>query len=306
MGGNVICKSFIPRPTPLRRFLVLLNPLTLIQVLGCCIVLVFAFGLVRLWWTNRKIARLELIDEERRVRLAEMRYCGINARGITDIPFGVRAIQKGIQVEGIWISRSNTPDASHVTSSPTLVGDPADPRGKSKRKGKGKERYIPVEVTETATPSSSRDTTPTPNASTPPRNDSSDTRQSRHRQPGDIDAPKGSLEAQRRSIARNLASRNSSANRTSVASSSMGGEIVIPHSRSSYASSKPMLGGATEYYSDISRTGTNELYDAPPSAAWDHGYSSSDADSSEAAGQRGKPGHSRLQKKPAFYMQVRN
>ncbi|EHK16782.1 uncharacterized protein TRIVIDRAFT_41337, partial [Trichoderma virens Gv29-8] len=91
-------------------------------VLACCIVLVFAFGLVRLWWTNRKIARLELIDEERRVRLAEMRYCGINARGINDIPFGVRAIQKGIQVEGIWISRPNTPDASHVTASPTLVG----------------------------------------------------------------------------------------------------------------------------------------------------------------------------------------
>ncbi|UKZ51842.1 hypothetical protein TrVGV298_005606 [Trichoderma virens] len=278
-------------------------------VLACCIVLVFAFGLVRLWWTNRKIARLELIDEERRVRLAEMRYCGINARGINDIPFGVRAIQKGIQVEGIWISRPNTPDASHVTASPTLVGSSTDPRGRSKGKGKGKARYIPVDATETSIPSSSRETTPTSSASTPPRNkdaDSNDTRQSRHRQPVDIDTPKGSLEAQRKAIARNMASRNSSTNRTSVASSSMGGEIVIPHSRSSYASSKPMLSGAMEYYSDISRTGTNELYDGPPPAAWDHGYSSSDADSSEAAGRRQKGGPSRLQKKPAFYMQVRN
>ncbi|KAF3075496.1 hypothetical protein CFAM422_002313 [Trichoderma lentiforme] len=278
-------------------------------VLACCIVLVFAFGLVRLWWTNRKIARLELIDEERRVRLAEMRYCGINARGINDIPFGVRAIQKGIQVEGIWISRPNTPDASHVTGSPTLIGDSTDPRGKSKRKGKGKAHYISVDVTETGMPSSSRETTPTSSSSTPTRNkhaDSNDTRQSRHRQPVDMDTSRGSIEAQRKSIARQMASRNSSANRSSMASSSMGGEIVIPHSRSSYASSKPMLGGATEYYSDLSRTGTNELYDAPPPAAWDHGYSSSDADSSEAAGRRARPGPSRLQKKPAFYTQVRN
>lgn len=270
--------------------------------------LVFAFGLVRLWWTNRKIARLELIDEERRVRLAEMRYCGINARGINDIPFGVRAIQSGIQVEGIWISRPNTPDTSHVTASPTLIGDRTDPRGKAKGKGKGKARYIPVEVTETAMSSSSCEATPASGSSTPPRVKDvnlNNTRQSRHQRLMDIDTYKGSLEAQRKSTARNMAPRNSSTNRTSVASSSMG-EIVIPHSRSSYASSKPMLGGSTEYYSDISRSGTNELYDALPAAAWDHGYSSSDADSSEAAGRRMKPGTSRLQKKPRFYTQVRN
>ncbi|KAM0260284.1 hypothetical protein ACHAQJ_002849 [Trichoderma viride] len=277
-------------------------------VLGCCIVLVFAFGMVRLWWTNRKIAKLELIDEERRVRLAEMRYCGINARGITDIPFGVRAIQSGIQVEGIWISRPNTPSSSRATSSPTLIGDPTDPRGKGRGKGKGKARYIPVEVTETAVSSSSPQTTPTSGSSTPPRTDNAhlnDARRSRRQQPMESRTPKGSLEAQRRSIARNMASRSSSANRTSVASTSVG-EIVIPHSRNSYASSKPILPGSTEYYSDISRTGTNEIYDAPPSAAWDHGYSSSDAESSEAVGQRPKPGPSRLQKKSRFYMPVRN
>lgn len=267
--------------------------------------LVFAFGLVRLWWTNRKIAKLELIDEERRVRLAEMRYCGINARGITDIPFGVRAIQSGIEVEGIWISRPNTPSSSRAAHSPTLIGgDPTDPKGK----GKGKARYTQVEVSETS--SSSPHMTPASGSSTPPRADDldlNDARQSRRQQPMDSTTtpPKGSLDAQRRGIARNMASRSSSANRTSVASSSMG-EIVIPHSRTSYASSKPMLHGSTEYYSDISRTGTNELYDVPPAAAWDHGYSSSDAESAEAAAQRAKPGPSRLQKKSRFYTPVRN
>ncbi|KAL6858380.1 hypothetical protein J3F83DRAFT_355678 [Trichoderma novae-zelandiae] len=276
-------------------------------VLACCIVLVFAFGMVRLWWTNRKIARLELIDEERRVRLAEMRYCGINARGITDIPFGVRAIQSGIQVEGIWISRPNTPDASHVTASPTLIGDPTDPRGKAMGKGKGKARYIPVEAAES---SSSRGTTPASSPSTPPQAKGGDSdnavnaRQSGQRPPMDVESPKGSLEAQRKAIARKMASSTSSANRTSVASSSVG-EIVIPHSRSSYASSKPMLAGSGEYYSDISRSGTNETYDALPPPAWDHGYSSSDADNSEAS-RRAKPGPSKLQKNPRFYTQVQN
>lgn len=274
-------------------------------VLACCIVLVFAFGLVRLWWTNRKIARLELIDEERRVRLAEMRYCGINARGITDIPFGVRAIQSGIEVEGIWISRPNTPDASHVTaSSPTLIGDLTDPRAKAMGKGKAKARYIPVEAAES---SSSRGNTPASSPSTPPQtrsgSDSDNARPSRQRQPHDVETPDGSLDLQRKIIARNMASRASSANRTSVASST--GEFVVPHARSSYASSKPMLAGPGEYYSDISRTGTNEIYDALPPPAWDHGYSSSDADISEAS-RRAKPGPSKLHKKSLFYTQMQN
>ncbi|KAH6606376.1 hypothetical protein Trco_005529 [Trichoderma cornu-damae] len=273
-------------------------------VLAVSIVLVFAFGLLRLWWTNRKIARLELIDEERRVRMAEMRYCGINARGITDIPFGVRAIQSGIQVEGIWISRPNTPNTSHATPSPTLIGDPVDPKGK----GKGKARYVPAEVAEASMSSSSPQITPASGSSTPPRTDDldlSDTRQPQHRQPMDAYTPKGSFEIHRKPIGRNMASRPSSANRTSMASSSMG-ELVIPNSRNSYASSKPMLPGPMEYFSDIPRSGTTEIYDALPSAAWDHGYSSSDAESSDAPSKQPKLRPSRLQKKAPIYTQVRN
>lgn len=241
-----------------------------------------------------------------------MRYCGINARGITDIPFGVRAIQSGIEVEGIWISRPNTPGSSHAASSPTLIGDPTGRRAKLKEKSKGKARYMSVEVGETASSSSPPQTTPTSGSSTPQRADDgdvNDTRQPRIQQPMDYsNTSKGSLDAQRRSIARQMASRSSSANRNSMASSSMG-EFVIPHSRNSYASSKPILQGSTEYYSDISRTGTNEFYDAPPnppSANWDHGYSSSDAESAEMAGQRSQPPPSRLQKKSHFYKPVRN
>lgn len=38
-----------------------------------------------------------------------MRQCGIDTTRDRGIPFGIRAIERGIQVEGIWISRSHTP-----------------------------------------------------------------------------------------------------------------------------------------------------------------------------------------------------
>ncbi|RCI15400.1 hypothetical protein L249_6777 [Ophiocordyceps polyrhachis-furcata BCC 54312] len=78
-------------------------------VLACCIVLVFLVGVFKLWWTNRRLRRHEVIEEERRARLAEMRHCGIDRMHRDAIPFGVRALESGVEVEGIWISRSNTP-----------------------------------------------------------------------------------------------------------------------------------------------------------------------------------------------------
>lgn len=39
-----------------------------------------------------------------------MHQCGIDASRDSGVPFGIRAIERGIQVEGIWISRSNTPE----------------------------------------------------------------------------------------------------------------------------------------------------------------------------------------------------
>ncbi|RSL55753.1 hypothetical protein CEP53_007011 [Fusarium sp. AF-6] len=92
------------------------------QVLGCCIVLVFAIGLVKLWWMNRAMRRLEIIDEEKRARVSLMSHCGIENLRPPEIPFGIRAIQNGVQVEGIWISRPDTPESSHKTPGATLVG----------------------------------------------------------------------------------------------------------------------------------------------------------------------------------------
>lgn len=80
------------------------------------IVTVFFIGLVKLWLTNRHMRRLEALDAEKQVRIAQMRKSGIRSRPGTSgngsassdgkyIPFGVKAIQAGLQVDGIWVAR---------------------------------------------------------------------------------------------------------------------------------------------------------------------------------------------------------
>lgn len=51
-----------------------------------------------------------------------MRQSGIDVPGVDQIPFGVRAIRGGVEVEGIWISRPNTPEPSRNASSATFFG----------------------------------------------------------------------------------------------------------------------------------------------------------------------------------------
>lgn len=113
-------------------------PLTIFtQVLAMCIVIVFCMGLGKLWWNNRIMRKQEQLDEEKRSRLTEMRKTGLSsAKRGSDIPFGVRAIQRGVEVDGIWISRPASPslDTKHrLASSATLIGmDSKDPNKKGK------------------------------------------------------------------------------------------------------------------------------------------------------------------------------
>ncbi len=80
------------------------------------ILIVFCLGLTKLWWTNRAVRKQEIIDEEKRTRLTEMRKTGLPTKRSNDIPFGIRAIQSGIEVDGIWISRPTTPSRSSSKS----------------------------------------------------------------------------------------------------------------------------------------------------------------------------------------------
>ncbi|KAI5466159.1 hypothetical protein BGZ63DRAFT_411541 [Mariannaea sp. PMI_226] len=105
-------------------------------VLGCCIVIVLAFGFSRQWRTNRAMRRLEVIDEEKRARLSIISHCGIEAFRTPEIPFGIRALQNGVRVEGIWIARPSTPDFTHTLPqlSPAIE-QIATPKGKEKEFG---------------------------------------------------------------------------------------------------------------------------------------------------------------------------
>ena len=88
---------------------------TVSQVLGCSITAVFAAGLFKLWIMNRKAQRDEIIDREKMIRTQEMRKCGLRVRREAEIPFGVRALQAGIEVEGIWaVSRGTEAVDSNI------------------------------------------------------------------------------------------------------------------------------------------------------------------------------------------------
>jgi hypothetical protein len=79
------------------------------QVLAVAIVIVFAIGVVKLWWMTRFVARQEVIDEEKRTRIQRLRDSGIQieSRKGKDIPFGIRALESGIEIDGIWVSSNS-------------------------------------------------------------------------------------------------------------------------------------------------------------------------------------------------------
>lgn len=104
------------------------------KVLACCIVLVFFVGLCKLWWVNRSVRKHELLDEEKKARITEIKKTGLPFGKRPDIPFGVRAIQSGVEVDGIWISKPGTPNSESPTgaSSLTLGVSDSDLKGKAK------------------------------------------------------------------------------------------------------------------------------------------------------------------------------
>lgn len=88
-------------------------------ILGVALITVFMFGWAKLVWKIRFMKKQEVMDEEKRARRQELRASNQrgDACGKHEIPFGIRAIQSGIQVDGIWISNPNTPVPSEVTLS---------------------------------------------------------------------------------------------------------------------------------------------------------------------------------------------
>ncbi|KAH7031192.1 uncharacterized protein B0I36DRAFT_362922 [Microdochium trichocladiopsis] len=98
--------------------------------LGSAIFLVFLAGLVKLFFKNRLVRKHTVLDEEKRARQSEMQSTGLPLPRKFDIPFGVRAIQSGVEVDGIWISRPNTPADSDGPSKTHSIH--TEPKGKER------------------------------------------------------------------------------------------------------------------------------------------------------------------------------
>ncbi|KAJ1307909.1 hypothetical protein OPQ81_001986 [Rhizoctonia solani] len=74
------------------------------------IVIVFFVGLIKLWAANRHMRKFEQLDEEKQARIAQMRKSGLpgshrSRRLGSEIPFGVKALEGGVEVEGVWVAR---------------------------------------------------------------------------------------------------------------------------------------------------------------------------------------------------------
>ncbi|KAI9797609.1 MAG: hypothetical protein M1833_005392 [Piccolia ochrophora] len=101
-------------------------------ILACGIVLTILAGFIKLSWSHWRIRKYTAIDEASKSHLREMRQSRhvIQLKG-EDVPFGVRAIESGIEVDGVWISRPNSPaltssdDAPRQSSSNELARPPA-------------------------------------------------------------------------------------------------------------------------------------------------------------------------------------
>ncbi|KAI4725964.1 hypothetical protein E4T49_06277 [Aureobasidium sp. EXF-10728] len=105
-------------------------------VLACLIVLTILAGCLKLWYTHHKLRQYEkagprpINREKSIIRSLSMRpkkqkgkqkeksakEAMVQKKRLMDdgpnIPFGIRAIESGIEVDGVWISRSNTPAQS--------------------------------------------------------------------------------------------------------------------------------------------------------------------------------------------------
>ncbi|KAL9120217.1 MAG: hypothetical protein Q9187_003231 [Circinaria calcarea] len=86
-------------------------------VLGCAIVLTILAGCVKLVHKHRQLRRYTAIAAKKKEEQQEIQHAAQLQRGRgVPIPFGVRAIESGIEVDGVWISRTNTPSSTRPGS----------------------------------------------------------------------------------------------------------------------------------------------------------------------------------------------
>ncbi|KAK3109821.1 hypothetical protein LTR53_016518 [Teratosphaeriaceae sp. CCFEE 6253] len=89
--------------------------------LACAIVLVVLAGALKLFYTHWRLRKYTIVAEKERKEQTLQRQMSQRRRH-DEIPFGIRALESGIETEGVWESRPNTPEQhSRGSSSAALV-----------------------------------------------------------------------------------------------------------------------------------------------------------------------------------------
>lgn len=79
-------------------------------------------GCLKLVYKHHRLRKHTAYAAKTKYEQQQTQVTSITRRGRKqDIPFGVRAIESGIEVEGVWISRSNTPSGSRQASPQSSV-----------------------------------------------------------------------------------------------------------------------------------------------------------------------------------------
>ncbi|RMY00090.1 hypothetical protein D0867_11867, partial [Hortaea werneckii] len=95
--------------------------------LGCAMVATILIGCIKLGYTRWKLRKYTVLAEQEKkeqslARQMSQRRSKPYGTSKEEIPFGIRALESGIEVNGVWVSRPNTPESHSRESSATSVG----------------------------------------------------------------------------------------------------------------------------------------------------------------------------------------
>lgn len=88
-------------------------------------------GCLKLVYNHWRLRKYTALAAAKAAQRQDMQHTpSVRRRKGPDVPFGIRAIESGIEVDGVWISRSNTPAPSapdSPTSNASVPQSPARP-----------------------------------------------------------------------------------------------------------------------------------------------------------------------------------
>lgn len=109
------------------------------------IIIVFLSGLIKLWSTNHQMRKLEQLDAEKQARATQMRKSGLSPNGRyrlgSEIPFGVKALEGGVEVDGIW-----------AVKMASMASQPPNRKWSSRRKARVSPSSLLVERSDVGSP----------------------------------------------------------------------------------------------------------------------------------------------------------